>query len=365
MKRMLLFFVFSATLLTVSAQKLYELDDLRAGWAKKTITGVQNGNIIALLTAFNKAWPTAPGTAILKDGENPDAQDNEYHFEIDKPNGYVSAGELGDYGQDLAACVWRRSNGHRLFAVDYCQSVGVFPQSSVFFYDYDAAKGTLTPEPNALTRFEPSFPVGEQSDAVLFQLPKVGKDVVVNEYMTYWGFSIKHHYKWNGMSPQWTSTTIEHFDEMQDMYNSWYQGGEEIEFTKFGLIDFDEDHNPELWLFSDNEEYQAIFAIRSEKIKMVGKTYYKTQFSFFPDASAICYSGGCGTGCMRADYTVLKGSQPLYTFADQQDWNNQEDTYESTYFKDEVEISKAEGERIMERFTEPTEIVPFKHPLQP
>ena len=365
MKRILLLLVFSASLFTAYCQNLKELETIQKGWAKKVITGVKDGNIFSLLTAFNRVWPTEPGTAILTDGENPAAQEDCYQFEIDRPNGYVSAVELGDFGQDLSACVWRRSNGHRLFAVMFRQSVGVFPYSIVLFYDYDKSKRTLTPERHPLTDFRPAYPLGESVDAVSIELPRVGKDVVVSEYIMPWGCSIKHTYKWDGMRPHWYSSTIEHLDKMERIYNDQYELAEQVNFIKYCLHDFDEDHNPELWLFSDNDDYQAIYSIRQENVQMLSSTYYKTQFSFFPDAAAICSSGGCGTGCMRADYVVLKESSPLYRFADQQDWDNTADDMVSTYFKDGVELSKAEGERIMECFKNPVEIEPDKREMTP
>ena len=152
-----------------------------------------------------------------------------------------------------------------------------------------------------------------------------------------------------------------------NVYNMFdlYEFAEQIKFTKYCLHDFDEDHNPELWLFSDNDDYQAIYSIRQENIQMLSSTYYKTQFSFFPDAAAICSSGGCGTGCMRADFVVLKDSSPFYRFVDQQDWDNTADDMVSTYFKNGVELSKAEGERIMECFKNPVEIEPDKREMTP
>ena len=122
MKRTLILLAFSCLFVVAFAQKNYTTDEIRTGWAKKTITGVKSGNILPLLTAFNNTWRTAPATAILKDGTNPAAQDNEYHFVVDTPNGFVSAGELGDDGEDLQACVWKRSNGHKLFAVVYTRT---------------------------------------------------------------------------------------------------------------------------------------------------------------------------------------------------------------------------------------------------
>ena len=98
---------------------------------------------------------------------------------------------------------------------------------------------------------------------------------------------------------------------------------------------------------------------------MLSSTYYKTQFSFFPDAAAICSSGGCGTGCLRADFVVLKDSSPLYRFVDQQDWDNTADDMVSTYFKDGVKLSKEEGESIMEGFKNPVEIESDKRDMTP
>lgn len=360
MRKLLTLFIFSCVCLVSFAQEqnpLKELETLRYGWAKKTITGVKSGNILPLLTAFNKVWPTDPGKAILTDGSKPEAQDNEYHFVIDTPNGYVSANELGDYGQDLSACVWKRSNGHRLFAVRFTQSVGVFPHSIVLFYDFDAAKGTLTPVDHALSQFMPAF--NESSvDAVSIELPQIGKDVQVQEYIMGWYFSIKHTYKWNGMEPEWSATTIENLDKMEKMYNDLYQMEQKIRFEKFALFDFDEDGNPELWLSTENDEYQAIFAIRANEIEMVASTYYKTHL-IFHENNVIGSAGGCGTGCFNADYIKLGDSKPVYRFSDYQEYDYQKDEMVSTYSKDGKELSKAEGERIMKTFGDVHDITPL------
>ena len=125
-----------------------------------------SGNIIPLLTAFNKTWRTESGTALLKDGMNPMNQDDGYNFVVDRQNGYVSASELGDDGEDISACVWKRSNGHKLFAVVLTKYHGVFPTVKAFFYDYNPTKQTLTPEPNEVTEFVPSFTESYGVDAV-------------------------------------------------------------------------------------------------------------------------------------------------------------------------------------------------------
>lgn len=350
---------------TAFAQKNYDIDEIRAGWAKKTITGVKSGNILPLLTAFNNIWRTAPGTAILKDGTNPNAQDNEYHFVVDTPNGYVSAGELGDDGESIEACVWKRSNGHKLFAVVYTRYHGLVPHPIALFYDYNASRGTLTPEVDVpLTQFMPSYN-DPSADMVHIHLPQKGKDVVVEEYMMNWLFPIKHVYRWNGNEPVWAETTIGHYGKMEKLYNDSYAFENRIQFNKYALIDLDEDNNPELWLFSDNDDYQAIYSIKDGHVEMAASTYYKTHFSFFPAASTICAAGGCGTGCFRADYTVLKDSKPLYRFADQQDWNYQKDAMVSSYFKNGQPVKTKEGEQFIKRLGEPQELLIMKGRLTP
>ena len=128
------------------AQKNYDIDEIRAGWAKKTITGVKDGNILTLLTAFNKTWRTVPATELLAHPVSNENYEDAYAIVVDRPNGYVSAAELGDDGEDIEACVWKRSNGHKLFAVVYTRYHGLTPHPIALFYDYDAAKGSLTPD---------------------------------------------------------------------------------------------------------------------------------------------------------------------------------------------------------------------------
>lgn len=344
------------------AQKNYDIDEIRAGWAKKTITGVKDGNILTLLTAFNKTWRTAPATELLAHPVSNENHEDAYAIVVDRPNGYVSAAELGDDGEDIEACVWKRSNGHKLFAVVYTRYHGLTPHPIALFYDYDATKGSLTPDFDVpLVQFMPSF-ADRTVDMVHIHLPQKGKDVVVDEYVMPWGISIKQTYKWNGMQPEWTNTTIESYDQMYRLYDTTYQLPEKVKFDRYALYDFDEDDNPELWVSSANNDNQAIYTIRQGKIEMLASTYYKTHFIFHENC-VIGSAGSCGTGCFRADYTKLGESKPVYRFADQQDYNYQKDEMVSTYYKDGQKVSEAEGERIMKSFGEVKDIIPLMHEL--
>ena len=345
------------------AQKYYDIDEIRYGWAKKTITGVKSGNILPLLTAFNNTWRTAPATELLAHPVTNENFEDSYAIVVDTPNGYVSAAELGDDGEDIEACVWKRSNGHKLFAVVYTRYHGLTPHPIALFYDYDATKGTLAPEFDVqLVQFLPSFS-DPSVDFVHISLPQKGKDVVVTEYLMPWGLTITQTYKWNGMEPQWDSTAIEKYNQMCQQFDNKYQLGEKVTFDKYALIDFDEDNNPELWLSAENDENQAIYAMGHDKIEMVASTYYKTHF-IFHENNVIGSAGSCGTGCFNADYVKLEQSKPLYRFTDFQEYNYQKDEMFSTYSKDDKKLSQAEGERIMKSFGEVKDIIPLMHRLK-
>ena len=345
------------------AQKNCDIDEIRAGWAKKTIMGVKDGNILTLLTAFNKTWRTVPATELLAHPVSNENYEDAYAIVVDRPNGYVSAAELGDDGEDIEACVWKRSNGHKLFAVVYTRYHGLTPHPIALFYDYDAAKGSLTPDFDVpLVQFMPSYN-DPSVDFVHIGLPQKGKDVVVTEYLMPWNMTIKKTYRWNGMQPEWASTTIENEDQMRKLFDDTYQLGEKVAFSKFALHDFDEDDDPELWLSADNDENQAIYAIRNGAIKMVASTYFKTHF-LFHENNVVGSAGGCGTGCFHAEYTKLDKSAPVYCFEVNQSYDYQKDEMESTYYKDGEELSQAEGERIMESFGKSLDITPLMQRLQ-
>ena len=363
MKKFLILLAFCGSAAMALAQKYYTTDEIRQGWAKKTITGVKSGNILPLLTAFNKTWRTAPATALLASPVTNENHEDSYAIVVDTPNGYVSAAELGDDGEDIEACVWKRSNGHKLFAVVYTRYHGLTPHPISLFYDYDATKGTLTPEFDVqLVQFMPSF-ADPSVDFVHISLPQKGKDVVVTEYIMPWGFSIKQTYKWDGMAPVWASTTVENFAKMKKMYDAQYEIPD-VKFSKLALYDFDEDNNPELWVSTEDDGNQALFAIHSENnIQMIASTYYKTHL-LFHENNVVGSAGSCGTGCFRADYTKLENSVPVYRFADQQDYNYQKEDMISTYYKDDKKVSDAEGKRILDSFGEVKDIIPLMHEFE-
>ena len=194
----------------------YNNDDMvkvGKGWAKRTIkvpNGGKTPDIVTLVKAFNKAWPTYIVDELLnlaKDPKFTHEVDEEYDTEIivDRPNGYVCWDSGGTDGSSMEACVWRRDNGHRLFAIQVSSPVD--PVISVIcFYDYDPKTATLKPEASPVDNFK-----GTGAEYVDYILPRKGKDFIISEY-TFDAY-IKYIYTWNGNNPVYSRTVKEPVDD--------------------------------------------------------------------------------------------------------------------------------------------------------
>ena len=359
MKNLLTFLLLTFSVLTITAQNYVTVEQISDGWDKKTISGVKDGSILSLTNAFNKVWPTQPTTTLLKNPVSNDG-DGDCNIIVDSPNGYVAAFDLGDDGESFSACVWKRNNGHRLFAYVFQRMHGLSISQIILFYDYDPAKATLTPEHNELTNFASSFDTDYHP--LTYQLPQKGKDVVVNEYFMNWYCSIEHNYKWDGMNLKFSDVKIDKIDQMRRLYLDDFDEFEDSEFTKFMLYDFDEDNNPELWLSSQNNDYQAIYSIVQGEIQMLSATYFKTNFSFYENG--ICTSGSCGTGCFYTRCVMLNESKAFRTCEEFQSYNYETDGMEYSYTIDGQEVSKEDGEKMFKSLGKSIEITPKFRPLK-
>ncbi len=178
------------------------------GWGKRTIPVPNGGNtpdIVTLVKAFHNAWPTDIVEAVLNCAKDPKFTrevDEEYDTEIivDRKNGYVCWDSGGTDGDSMEACVWRRDNGHRLFAIEL--SAPTDPEIAVIcFYDYDPKTSKLTPEASPVDTFK-----GTGSRYIGYSLPRVGKDFLIMEYTD--DGTIKYVYSWNGSKHVYNSKSI-------------------------------------------------------------------------------------------------------------------------------------------------------------
>ena len=98
----------------------------------------------------------------------------------------------------LQAVYWNLPNGNKLFGVSIEIDGEIFANCAVMFYEYNAAKGKLTPRADVVKRIYGKMgisnpPVGDETE-IFIKLPKVGRDIKYNDYSS----GSEKIIKWNG-----------------------------------------------------------------------------------------------------------------------------------------------------------------------
>jgi hypothetical protein len=361
MKQTLLTILFVVLSLTVTAQTQLQVDQLHAAWLTKTITGVKGGDIIQLAEAFNKTYPSKSLTDLLDYVHANKFYDQRFIVEVDRSNGWLQLQPAvlgssvgGDYDAEtdlvvsdspdaefVQACVWRRSNGHRLFAVSFHQSSSMV-KTFVAFFDYDPDARTLTPDKSLLHLFNPLFPTTN----ITVELPQEGKELVITEDFPEGAYCpIRHIYDWDGMRPANEKIEFGNMEMFVKLYKEFCVA-EEPFMTEYALYDVDEDGVPELLLSADNPfggNYIGIYAMNNGHIDLLCGSDNHVSLSYY--RHAVCYSGHAGTAAMMAGYVPVKNSKMLFRLVDLQEWDNSLDDFgPSTYLKDGEEVPAAEAE---------------------
>ena len=190
-----------------SAQNTLDNSEVNSLWRTKRISvkdGGQTPDVVTLLRAFHQALPTWAVSQVLKQADHPakgtrqsgtaaiwdGEEEDDYRILIDRRNGYADLASQTDIDQ-TAASVWRKDNGHRIFALSLFQQHGN-PQNVLCWYDYDPQTQTMTPEKSPLDDFKPSA----KGAFVAYELPMTGTDFNIIEYYPSLP-AITHVYKWN------------------------------------------------------------------------------------------------------------------------------------------------------------------------
>ena len=179
-----------------------DMEEVGRGWASRPIK-VSNGgntpNIVTLMKAFNEVWNVNVVEGVLNCAKDPNftkAVDKEYDSTtiVDRKNGYLCDDSGATDSDYMEACVWRRNNGHRLFAIRMGGPTD--PEIEVVcFYDYDPATETMTPEASPADTFKPTH------EYYSYNLPHKGKDFIITEYLLEEeDTSLQHVYTWDGQN---------------------------------------------------------------------------------------------------------------------------------------------------------------------
>lgn len=323
------------------------VDQVHKSWQEVTLKTVKNADVMDMVVAFQKQWPTNAVAMFLEDIKLPEEQQQYLSF-YDPKSRYLSFAEGSDDRDavEIEAYVWLRTNGHQLFGIELNQQSSAV-KAFMAFYDYDPAKGTLVPEKNMADFYTSSY-----SNVILgYSLDLDNDDLLVNEYFMNWWMPLIHRYHWDGMKFSKPETLFDGmYDALQDYFYE-YMTYEMEGFSKYTLIDIDEDGEPEIWVSSDNEEYQGVLSVVEGNAKLIAATDFKRHLIFYK--GAVGDAGGCGTGCFYARYTKLKNSAPEYEFTDMTLYNYEKDKTEDEYSVNGETISEKEALKIFESFGDP------------
>ena len=256
---------------SMSAQNFKSNSDVSNEWRNKSIV-VKNGgatpNVITLLKAFNQALPTWVVSQVLKQNDKPakgtrksgtaqifDSND-DYRILIDPSNGYADLSSETDIEQ-MSCCVWRKTNGHRIFAISlYEQHDEV--QNLLCWFDYDPQTQTMKAAKSPLDNYKKSF----KDMDIGWTLPMKGTEFVIHEYYHFPGITINQVYNWNGMEHRYAKTQITDFSFQCFGEGDWAKASGQG-FKKYALVDLDNSGKPLLCL-SRSEEDPTYFTVFNE-----------------------------------------------------------------------------------------------------
>ena len=162
-------------------------EDIEVDWANKEIPvekGGQKPELVTLLEAFNKVWPTEVVDMLLdyaKDQKFTEKMNEETGgaIVVDRKNGYAEVVQGDAPGDNMSAAVWGRKDGDLLFIINIVRpdkENAEKAQQSICAYDYNPATQTLTPERNAVIRFRQTAGM-----TTTYKLPREGKDIRIVE----------------------------------------------------------------------------------------------------------------------------------------------------------------------------------------
>ena len=162
-------------------------EDIEVDWANKEIPVEKGGKkpeLITLLQAFNRVWPTEVVETLLdyaKDSKFTEKMNEETGGAIvmDRKNGYAEVVQGDAPGDNMSAAVWGRKDGDLLLILNIVRpdkENDEKTQQAICAYDYNPATETLTPERNAVIRFRQTAGM-----STTYKLPREGKEISIVE----------------------------------------------------------------------------------------------------------------------------------------------------------------------------------------
>ena len=129
---------------------------------------------------------------------------------------------------------------------------------------------------------------------------------------------------------------------------------EDVFFDSYALVDVDHDGLPEVVVKSDEQYCKVLFSLADGKPALLARSWGATDLYFFEHGAAA--QGGCGTGCMMSDCTLMKDSRPVTTFRSIEESNMEGEVVETTCTQDGKKITLVEFDKLYKQLGEQVDI---------
>ena len=189
----------------------YDVDEIRDSWNKTITVPASDAPIVEkLFKAWSKEFPTVFAgifDTYKKTGTTKNQGLYDYKVDYAPKNGFIEiygswtriAEVDGNYAKGdtitkehiLHAVYWNLPSGNKLFGVSIEADGECFANCAVFFYEYNASKGTLVPRADIVKNVMTI--VGDDTE-IFVKLPKTGRDLKYNDFSSETDKVIK----WNG-----------------------------------------------------------------------------------------------------------------------------------------------------------------------
>jgi hypothetical protein len=136
----------------------------------------------------------------------------------------------------------------------------------------------------------------------------------------------------------------------------------EVSFNAYGLIDVDLDGTPEVFLQNKKNFYNVVFSIADGKPSVLAHSFGATDIYFFEHG--VGAQGGCGTGCMMSNCTIVKDSKAVVNICSIDEYGMDGELASSNYSKDDKEITAEEYEKLRAQLGAQLDLAAIMHEIQ-
>lgn len=137
---------------------------------------------------------------------------------------------------------------------------------------------------------------------------------------------------------------------------------DEVVFDAYGLVDIDIDGVPEVFVRNKEHLYNVVFSIADGKPAVLANSFGATEIYFYEHG--VGAQGGCGTGCMMSNCTIIKGSKAVCNIRSIDEYGMDGELAESTKTKDGKEITAEEYDKLFAQLGEQVNLEAIMHEIE-